>query len=163
MKHKIIFALIAILGAVCDIITKGIVINAIRKGGNISVIPGVLQFKETFNKGIIFGLFPGAGTAFLLVAIAAVPVIIIIFLYSTRRTSWFLTISLGLILAGTLGNTYDRIAFGGVRDFIDFYIIGWPLFNLADSFICIGVFLLSIYLFFIEGKKEKTTNICKNI
>jgi signal peptidase II len=69
-------------------------------------------------------------------------------------------ISLGMILAGTIGNMVDRVSFGAVRDFIKVYYRSsegaekvWPLFNLADSFICVGVFLLSIEMLFFEEKK----------
>ena len=50
--------------------------------------------------------------------------------------------ALGLILAGTLGNLYDRIAYRAVRDFIDVYLINWPIFNLADTWITIGVIFI---------------------
>jgi len=61
-----------------------------------------------------------------------------------RRTSGdrFLCIALGLILAGTIGNLYDRLVFGGVRDFLYFYLINWPVFNLADCCLVVGAFLL---------------------
>ena len=65
-----------------------------------------------------------------------------------------------MILAGTVGNMVDRIAYGAVRDFIKFYgrtSTGekvFPLFNLADSFICVGVFLLSVEMMFFEEKRR---------
>ena len=63
-------------------------------------------------------------------------------------------IGFALILGGAIGNVIDRLRFGGVVDFLDFYIgdYHWPAFNIADSAICIGVFLILIRAFFI--KKE---------
>jgi lipoprotein signal peptidase len=65
--------------------------------------------------------------------------------WSTRRSmarDWRLCAALGLILAGTLGNLYDRLIFHGVRDFLHFYWIEWPVFNVADSCLVCGAFLL---------------------
>ena len=155
MKYKVTFLLVAFLGAVIDILTKYWAWSAIPDGDSISVISGVLALRKTTNTGIIFGAFQGFGDIFLIVSIAAVPIIVAVFL-SAKKGSWLFTISLGLILSGAFGNMFDRIFEKGVRDFIDFYIIRWPVFNLADSFICIGASLLFIYLFFIE-REEKSS------
>lgn len=69
-----------------------------------------------------------------------------------------LTIACGLILAGAIGNLYDRIFYEGVRDFISFYIINWPIFNLADVFITIGAFLI-IFCMFKKPYVAKTNSI----
>ena len=67
-----------------------------------------------------------------------------------------------MILAGTLGNMYDRLSEGAVRDFIKFYVVTadgtqavWPLFNLADSFICVGVFLMTVEMLFFDERAAK--------
>ena len=59
---------------------------------------------------------------------------------------WLCT-ALGLILAGTLGNLFDRVVFGGVRDFLYFYWIEWPVFNVADCFLVCGAGLLLLQAF----------------
>jgi signal peptidase II len=59
----------------------------------------------------------------------------------TAQDRW-LCLSLGLILGGTLGNLFDRVVFGGVRDFLYFYLIDWPVFNVADSCLVVGALLL---------------------
>lgn len=68
-----------------------------------------------------------------------------ILFWATRRSAkpdGLLCTALGLILAGTLGNLYDRMIFDGVRDFLDFYIIRWPVFNIADCCLVVGAGLL---------------------
>jgi lipoprotein signal peptidase len=67
--------------------------------------------------------------------------------FSIFSTIGMLTIACGLILAGAAGNLYDRILYRGVRDFIDFYVINWPIFNLADAYITVGAFLIIICMF----------------
>jgi lipoprotein signal peptidase len=73
-------------------------------------------------------------------------------IYWTRRRATardrVLCGALGLILAGTVGNLYDRLVFGGVRDFLYFYYINWPVFNIADSCLVCGAFLLLFQAFF---------------
>src|ERR1051325_626111 len=110
----------------------------------------------------MFGMGGNAKIIWKFIAVAAVPVILIIF-YTVRKPKWILTISLGMILAGTLGNMYDRVFTDAheVRDFIKFYYRPaaggekvWPLFNLADAFICVGVFLLTIEMMFFDEKKK---------
>ena len=97
------------------------------------------------------------------IAVAAVPVILAIF-FTVRKPKWILTISLGMILGGTIGNMYDRVFtdLHEVRDFIKFIYwtpwkgrAVWPLFNLADAFICVGVFLLTVEMMFFDEKKKK--------
>jgi signal peptidase II len=85
--------------------------------------------------GLANGVFAGVS----LLAAAAIAY------WSTRRTTAgdrFLCAALGLILAGTLGNLYDRVVFNGVRDFLHFYWIEWPVFNVADCCLVCGAFLL---------------------
>jgi lipoprotein signal peptidase len=104
------------------------------------------NFQPKVNKGALFGL--GGEYADLANGIfAAVSVIaaVAIFYWSTRRSTakdLSLCAALGLILAGTLGNLYDRLVFDGVRDFLYFHLINWPVFNLADCCLVCGAFLL---------------------
>src|SRR5713226_681133 len=98
------------------------------------------------NHGALFG-FAGeyeiyANTVFAVVSVAAA---VAIGFWSTRRATardGALCAALGLILAGTLGNLYDRVIFNGVRDFLYFYWIEWPVFNFADCCLVCGAFLL---------------------
>ncbi|HEV3257611.1 MAG TPA: signal peptidase II [Gemmataceae bacterium] len=91
----------------------------------------------------VFGrLHIGANAVFAAISIAAALAIVY---WSTRRTTardFALCAALGLILAGTLGNLYDRVVFNGVRDFLYFYWIEWPVFNVADCCLVCGAFLL---------------------
>lgn len=164
MRHAALFFIIALTGAVLDLLTKHLAFQYIPRGGEVPVIDGFFSLGHTTNPGIIFGKFPAGRTLWLVVSIAAVPAILAIF-FSIRPPRWILTVTLGMILAGTLGNMYDRVftAEHAVRDFIKFYYRTssgaervWPLFNLADSYICVGVFLLSIEMFFFDEKKSKT-------
>lgn len=99
------------------------------------------------NHGALFGMASEKGylanRIFAIVSLLAAGVIIF---WSTRpslTSDWLLCTALGLILGGTLGNLYDRVVFGGVRDFLHwFYAFEWPVFNVADCCLVVGAFLL---------------------
>jgi signal peptidase II len=79
--------------------------------------------------------------------IISIIVILIIILFTylfLKEEKWYLSLAFGIIIAGAIGNTIDRIKFGGVIDFLDFYIKNWhyPIFNTADCLIFIGGFIL---------------------
>ena len=119
------------------------------------------QLRTSFNHGALWGV--GQGYAFVfagLSLIAAVGIVYWLFFRGGAR-SWWLTVALGLILGGTLGNLYDRLGLHGwkdaegapvraVRDFLDFQFFGvfdWAIFNFADTFLVTGAIMLVLYSF----------------
>lgn len=125
------------------------------------VIPGFFNLVYVTNKGAAFSMFASVESplrhyffvsiniiAFLGLSIAA---------FKMRRNHRFYTISFALIAAGALGNVIDRIRYGAVIDFLDFYFgsYHWPAFNVADSSICVGVVILFI-INYVDAKKDKT-------
>lgn len=157
VKKLIAFFAIALSGALIDIISKYVIFQHLNHTSQppktLTLIPTILRFRCLENKGVVWGLFPEHNILFLILSIIAVPVIIFLF-FSMKKPTTLVIVSLGLILAGTLGNLYDRLRFNAVRDFIDFYLIGWPVFNLADTYISIGAIFLLISLW----RKEEITN-----
>ena len=114
------------------------------------------------NQGALFGLGQEheglSNTIFAVVsALAAIGITVWGFRKATGQDVW-LCVSLGLILGGTLGNLYDRVVFAGVRDFLDFYIINWPVFNIADCGLVVGACILLGHAFLTPAKKELVTS-----
>jgi lipoprotein signal peptidase len=105
------------------------------------------------NHGALFGIGQNKkGLANGLFAAVSVAAAVAIVVWGTRRTTARergLTAALGLILGGTVGNLYDRIVFGGVRDFLYFYRIEWPVFNVADCCLVVGAGLLLVQAVFV--------------
>ena len=103
------------------------------------------------NPGALFGLRVGASgasnTIFAIVSILAAIAITYWSLRPSTARDRFLCAALGLILGGTLGNLYDRLVFHGVRDFLHFYWFEFPVFNIADSCLVCGAFLLLVQAF----------------
>jgi len=126
-----------------DRITKLLVEDRLAGRPPVRLIPGVLDLNYTTNSGGAFGLGRSAPLVF---AVATVVVALAIGVASLRLSRPSAAIALGLILGGALGNLTDRVVHGSgfsgsVTDFIDFQI--WPVFNLADSAIVIGVIVLA--------------------
>jgi signal peptidase II len=124
-------------------------------------IPGWLHFHYTVNQGAVFGLGQGQRVLFIGVSLAAIVFLTYLFAASGRQR--FYQVILGMLLAGVLGNMYDRIVFGHVRDMI-YALPGWHwpawfhhllpmlppevfpwIFNVADTLLCTGVFLMIVY------------------
>ena len=104
------------------------------------------------NKGALFGIGNeregGANALFAGVSIFAGLAIISWSFYRATASDRLLCSALGLILAGTIGNLYDRLVFGGVRDFLHWYkLYDWPVFNIADCCLVCGAFLLLAHAF----------------
>ena len=162
LRHSALFFVVAFIGAGLDLWTKHLAFKHIQSYEEVTIIDGFFSYGRTTNPGVVFGLGAGAKKIWLAVSVIAVPVILAIF-YTVKKRPWILTISLGMILAGTIGNMYDRVFtdLQEVRDFIKFIYwtpwkgrAVWPLFNLADAFICVGVLLLTIEMMFFDEKKK---------
>ena len=121
-------------------------------------IPGWLHFRVTVNEGAVFGLGQGNQTLFAIVSVAAIAFLGYLFATSGRR--WFYQVVLGMLLAGVLGNLYDRMTFRYVRDMVHIFpdkyvtlfgqqreVFPW-IFNVADTLLCLGVGLMVVYSFF---------------
>ena len=100
---------------------------------------GFFRFTHAQNTGSAFGLFQGNNFPLILVAIFGIAVLVLVY-YTQRRRTTLLRTSLGLQIGGALGNLIDRIRLGHVTDFLD--VGAWPVFNIADSSIVIGLVLL---------------------
>jgi signal peptidase II len=123
---------------VLDRITKSLVAANIPFGQDRVAVDHLVWLTNVRNAGAAFGTAPALSPFFLL-ASAAVAAGLIWYVLS-HRDDLVANAVLGLILGGTLGNGYDRVVFGTVTDFIDLH--WWPIFNVADSAISVGVVLL---------------------
>jgi signal peptidase II len=108
------------------------------------------------NTGSVFGLLANQAFLLIIIGIASLLVILLFLRYLSAATT-FSMVSIGLILGGAVGNLTDRFRFGYVTDFIDFRLWGnfhWPVFNIADAAITVGIFAL-IYYFYKSGVFRK--------
>lgn len=135
-----------------DQATKAWAAGRLRFGTDISLIPGFLGLSYAENTGVAFSMFDGHGDTgrWALSALAFVAAALVLyFFWRTPRSDDRILGSLSLLLAGIVGNVFDRVRIGYVIDFIDVQFGSWhyPTFNVADTAICIGAGLLILDMF----------------
>jgi len=107
-------------------------------------ITSFLNIVKVVNTGISFGLFDNIKYGQFILSFIILLIVVCLLLIAWKSNNDYKIIVYSLIISGGLGNLYDRIVYGGVFDFLDFHIgdYHWPAFNVADTLICIGIFLL---------------------
>ena len=152
--EKIILPTVALLILVADQISKYLILSNLNPGQSWNPVASLTSWASithVTNTGAAFGLFPDRGSFFVVIAVIVVAAIIFYYRHLPAG-QWWIKVSLGLQLGGALGNLLDRLRMGYVIDFIDFKI--WPVFNLADSAIVIGVAILAYFLLQDRDEKE---------
>lgn len=140
LKHVIIGIVVLLI----DQITK-IAAEATLSSDAISVIPGFFRLTYAENTGAAWSMLEGKMWFFYIITIIAL-IIMVMFYRNQKEADDLVKVSLVLMMAGTIGNFIDRLCFQHVRDFLDFIIFGYdfPIFNVADMALCIGVFLIIV-------------------
>ncbi len=160
MKLKYLILLtVSVLVIGIDQASKLYINKVMELHSSITVVQNFFNITYMRNKGAAFSFLSNFSYRipfFILVSLIAITVIVSV-LYKLRPDQKFAAVSLSLILSGALGNLIDRVRLGEVIDFLDahWYEHHWPAFNVADSAICVGVFLLAIDMFLEERRQKK--------
>ena len=135
---------LAVLTLVLDQLTKQWALEALRDPLALIEVTGWWNMVLVWNRGIGFGLFGGGMLSPLVLAAITGVIALGVAVWLLRTGTWLATLSAGLILGGAVGNIVDRLVYGAVVDFVDWHVSGyhWPVFNLADAAITLGVVLL---------------------
>lgn len=141
----LIIAIVAITIGV-DQLTKYLVVTKMTLGQSIPLIDNFLYITSHRNEGAAWGILQGKMMFFYLITLIVVGVVMVWLTRLDFKKDKLLVIALALILGGALGNFIDRVSYQHVVDFIDTYIFGYdfPIFNVADSALCIGVVLMAL-------------------
>ncbi len=136
--------IIAFLFFIIDLISKQIIVHTINLGGKIKVINSFFYITHVHNNGAAWSILEDQRILLLIIPV------IVLFLINKSMNHEELTklenISYGMIIGGIVGNLFDRVCFGYVIDFLDFKLFGYnyPVFNLADTFIVVGIIIMII-------------------
>lgn len=142
----LIILLLTFAFLIIDIVSKLIVSNLMNVHDSIIIIKDFFYITYVRNTGAAWSIL--ANNIWLIIIVSLVIIsVIILYIYKNRPKAKFEVVGYSLILGGAIGNFLDRIVYGYVIDFLDFYIFGYdyPIFNLADIFIVLGVILLVIH------------------
>jgi signal peptidase II len=156
-KTRIVLGCVGFI-VLADQLTKYIVDRTMPLHYSIPIIENFFSLTYIRNTGAAFGIFSGSHEAFRLPFLIIVSLIAIGFIFTMlkrlRESETGLTIALAFILGGAIGNLIDRVIYGEVIDFLDVYWSSyhWPAFNLADSFITVGVCITVYYLATVSGE-----------
>jgi signal peptidase II len=147
----LLFFIIGLIVIILDQLSKYIIRKTIVIEEHIILVNNFLSFTHIYNTGAAFSILNNQNMLLLITGLIIMGFII----YYIKNAEDNFIIPLSFIFGGAFSNLIDRIIFKGVLDFINFYF--WPIFNIADSFITIGIIIL-IYLIIIEEYFNKTNN-----
>ncbi|MFH1981052.1 MAG: signal peptidase II [Pseudomonadota bacterium] len=139
---------------VLDQVTKAMVLSQLPLYHSVPVLPGFFNLTHVQNPGGAFGFLAGQSPALravvFLAASAMAALLVLYFYMTTPPTHRFLAVGFALIFSGAIGNLIDRVRFGVVVDFLDFFVgkAHWPAFNVADSAITVGMTIFAGHLVF---------------
>lgn len=147
--NKLLFIYISIGFILLDLWSKSYISKHFEYGVSYKFINKLFDIRYIHNRGAAFSIFED--NKFILIIPAAMFIIVALYILLFKKHDKVFNTSLALILAGAVGNLYDRLQFGFVRDFIEFKLFEFPIFNLADIYIT----LAAISIFIRILKKEK--------
>jgi signal peptidase II len=160
MSKSVFVTMIAAAVLLADQLSKWVIRHVLEPYEVVPVIDSIFHLTHVRNSGGAFSLFAGASEAvrvpfFLAASLVAIVALVYFLRHIPERDRWPI-FALAGILGGALGNLVDRVAFGEVTDFLDFHWRGvhWPAFNVADSFITIGVAILLLHSLFSRHSLE---------
>lgn len=157
LRNKIIVLVVLSVAILAlDLITKYVICGMFAENEGITAIPYLFNIIVVHNEGAAWGILSGNQIGLIILSVLLFAFLIWYFV-KEKKKSWLLVVSMAFIYGGCVGNLFDRIVFGYVRDFIQFaFWQSFPIFNFADVFLTVGVILFAIYLIIFLVKKEKS-------
>jgi len=137
-----------------DQFTKYLITSRMLLGESLPIFPPVFYITYILNPGAAFGMLANRTTFFIVLSLLVIVAVLVMYRYLPKEKT-LMTLAIGLVLGGALGNLIDRVRLGRVIDFLDFRV--WPIFNLADSAIVIGALLIMIDIW--RGDKVKQQRV----
>lgn len=157
LRNKIIVLVVLSVAILAlDLITKYVICGMFAENEGITAIPYLFNIIVVHNEGAAWGILSGNQIGLIILSVLLFAFLVWYFV-KEKKKSWLLVVSMAFIYGGCIGNLFDRIVFGYVRDFIQFaFWQSFPIFNFADVFLTVGVVLFAIYLIIFLVKKEKS-------
>ena len=161
MKRKLtVLSVIIPSVLILDFVTKHWALTTLDGGNRMELLGGWIPLTLAFNRGAAFGISVGDDSRWFFIPVTILAlVLLLVLLRQAERGDWLRLVSISMVVAGALGNLYDRVRWNrGVVDFIgpiDLGVMDWPIFNVADMSITCGAVLLAVS-FWKEEQRERT-------
>ena len=160
--HPFVLGLaVAVSAFVLDQLSKWWILEVVTLPARPMIeVTGFFNLVMVWNTGVSFGMFAGHGEFMRWVLFGLSGILVAaLTVWLMRVHTRYMVVALGLVIGGAIGNMVDRVRYGAVADFLDFHMFGWhwPAFNVADSFIFIGVAMLCLDTL-VCGSQQKETN-----
>ncbi len=155
----VILAVVSVVTIFLDQVSKVQIMQTMRLHESIPIVPNFFSITYIRNPGAAFGILASSSNGFRLLFFGFASLLALVLLgaifFRLRHDDWVGQLSIAAIFGGALGNLLDRVRFGEVIDFLDFYVDAyhWPAFNVADAAISVGVCFLIAH-FALEKKQE---------
>lgn len=149
---------LALLIIILDQLSKYYILEYVVNEYGVIPCTSFFNIVRAWNTGVSFSMFNNMGNMGVWVlSLSSIIIVCFLIYWLYKENNKLIQISLGFIIGGALGNVIDRIRLGAVFDFLDFYVGDkhWPAFNVADSFICIGAFLIIMHSLFNQQKEKE--------
>ena len=143
MTVVLIAIIVGIVGI--DQLTKWLAVIYLQGESSFPLWREVLHFTYVENTGMAFGMLKDHRWVFMVFSTVSI-IALLVYLFRFRPQSRWMQVPMAMIVGGGIGNMIDRIFLGYVIDFIDFTLIDFAVFNIADSFVCVGAGILIVYL-----------------
>ena len=149
-----LYFVISILVVMADFLAKRSAVTNLAPIDTVALWEGVFHLTYVENRGAAFGIMQNQRWFFVVLTVIVLAVVLFICLrYKNKHP--LLCAALCLLSGGAVGNLIDRIVYGYVVDFFDFRLINFPVFNIADIFVCVGAGLLALYFVFFDNSDKK--------
>ena len=146
-RPRLLWIAITLVGILLDQLTKLLVSGNMILHQSIPIWEGVLHITYIHNRGAAFGMLANHRWVFLIISTLTI-LVMLVYLFMTKSRNPLLLSAVAMILSGGIGNMIDRLALGYVVDMIEVRLINFAVFNVADSFVCVGAALLFLAILF---------------
>ena len=147
--------ILVIIGIITlDQVSKLLALTFLQGSDSVIIINKVLRLTYVENRGAAFGMLDDKRWVFMLLSTVGI-LAMAVFLFKFAKGERLLSLSLAFVIGGGIGNMIDRVLLGYVVDFLDFTFMDFPVFNVADSFVCIGAAMLILYIVIDTVKEYK--------
>lgn len=152
----LIWIAVIILAVFLDQLTKYLTVLHIKPMGTLPIIEDVIHLTYVENTGAAFGMLKNARWVFMVAStVMIIALLVYLFGFFPKKRHWAENLFLSLIVAGGIGNMIDRVSLGYVVDMIDFRLINFAVFNVADSFVCVGCGMILVWTLYMEMVAKK--------